>query len=81
MKLSCFMIQASRACVIKVFVLGKPFQPSLMFASKARAYLSEAPLMYSTLSQAPHPQTLDKAGKACQGQTLQLITKICKFRP
>jgi hypothetical protein len=29
----------------------------------------------------PHPRTLDLAGKACQGQTLYLITKICKLRP
>ncbi len=28
----------------KVLVSGKPIQPSLMFASKARAYPSEAPL-------------------------------------
>jgi hypothetical protein len=27
----------------------------------------------------PHLQTLDKAGKSCQGQTLQLITKIHEF--
>ncbi len=35
-------------------VLGQPFQPSLMFAGRLRPYL----------------QTLDKAGKACHGQTL-----------
>ncbi len=29
----------------------------------------------ASLVQAPYPQTFDKAGKACQGQTLQLITK------
>jgi hypothetical protein len=28
--------------VARVFVLGKLFQPSLMFASKAGSYLSEA---------------------------------------
>jgi hypothetical protein len=28
----------------------------------------------------PYPQTLDWAGKAWQGQTLWLITKICKLR-
>jgi hypothetical protein len=26
----------------------------------------------------PYPQTLDKAKKACQGQTLKLKTNICK---
>ncbi len=29
----------------------------------------------------PYLQTLDQAGEACQGQTLQLITKIRKLRP
>ncbi len=29
-----------------MFVLGKPFQPSLMFAVKAVAYPSEAPFRY-----------------------------------
>ncbi len=28
----------------------------------------------------PYPQTLDQAGKTCHGQTLQLMTKICKLR-
>jgi hypothetical protein len=28
----------------------------------------------------PYPQTLDSAGKACQGQTLQLITNISKLQ-
>jgi len=32
-----------------VFVLGKPFQPGLMFAGKARVYLSEAPFSGFTL--------------------------------
>ncbi len=29
----------------------------------------------------PYPQTLDQAGEAYPGQTLQLITKIRKLRP
>ncbi len=33
----------------RVFVPGKPFQPSLMSSGKAGAYLSEAAFMYSTL--------------------------------
>ncbi len=33
----------------KVFVPGKPFQPSLMFAGKAKAYLNEAHFRCSTL--------------------------------
>jgi hypothetical protein len=32
-----------------VFVPGKPYQPSLVFAGKARAYPSEAPFRYSIL--------------------------------
>jgi hypothetical protein len=32
-----------------VFVPDKPFQPSLMFADKARAYLSDGPFRCSTL--------------------------------
>jgi hypothetical protein len=35
-----------------MLVLGKPFQPNLMFAGKARAYPSEAPFRCSTLGQA-----------------------------
>ncbi len=36
-----------------VFVPGKPFQPSLMFASKAEANPSEAPFRFSTLEWVP----------------------------
>ena len=36
-----------------MFVPGKPFQPSLVFVGKARAYLSEAPFKWSTLGKAP----------------------------
>ncbi len=32
-----------------VFASGKPFQPSLMFASKTGAYPSDAPFKYFTL--------------------------------
>jgi len=31
-----------------VFVIGKPFQPSLMFVRKAGAYPSETPFRHST---------------------------------
>jgi hypothetical protein len=34
---------------VRVFVHGKPFQPSLIFAGKAEAYPSEAPERFSTL--------------------------------
>ncbi len=35
----------------------KPFQPSLMFASKARPYASEA--LHSRVGPCPYPQTTD----------------------
>jgi hypothetical protein len=53
-----------------------------MFASKAD--LPEGSTIYELHSRAgswPYPQTLDKAGKACQGQTLQFIANINKLRP
>ncbi len=62
-----------------MFVPGKPLKPSLMFASTARACPSEAPFSRSTQGFTPdlthhsrdyYPQTLDKAGKAFEGQTL-----------
>jgi hypothetical protein len=34
---------------------GKPFQPSLLFVSKAGAYLNRAPLSYSSLGRASGP--------------------------
>jgi hypothetical protein len=45
----------------RVFVPSNPFQPSLMFADKARAYPSEPPFRYSTnrAGSWPYPQTLD----------------------
>jgi hypothetical protein len=65
--------------VIKLFLsgiyefgnkLGRPFQPSLVFVGKARSLpKSEAPERCFTGLQ-PNSQTLDKAGKASQGQTL-----------
>ncbi len=36
-----------------MFVPGKPFLPSVMFASKARAYPGEATFRFSTLVKAP----------------------------
>ncbi len=45
---------------LQIFVINfrnicpsKPFKPGLMFAGKARAYLSEAPVRYSTLWYTP----------------------------
>ncbi len=52
------------------FSLREPFQPSIMFADNAIANPSTFQVLRSRLSSWPYPQTLDKTGKACQGQTL-----------
>jgi len=50
------------------------FQLSLMFESKSRAYLIEAPFRPSTnLGSCPKQETLHYAGEARQGQKLLLI--------
>jgi len=63
-----------------VFTLGKP---TLMFAGKARHYLIVAPLKCSTLGHAPGLLLtyIRLVWKANQGQTLQLILKICQLWP
>jgi hypothetical protein len=56
------------------FFPGMPFQPNLMFESKARAYLIEALFRPSTnLGSWPNQETLQHTGEACQGQKLFLI--------
>jgi hypothetical protein len=50
-----------------MFVPGKPFQRSLIFAGKAGAYPK---VLHSRLGPGPYPQILDLAGKGCQEQTL-----------
>ncbi len=37
-------------------------------------------MLHSRVGSWPYPQTVDQAGNNCQGQTLQLITKIHKLR-
>ncbi len=68
-------IQFHRA---KVFVLNKPFQNSLMFASKVGAYPSEAPI--TCFQSRPYAQTLDWAGMVCPVQTPYPIMNICKLQ-
>ncbi len=51
-----------------MFVTGKLFQPSLMFAGKAEAYLSEVTLRCSTLGETPgfthkHQTRLEKLAR------------------
>ncbi len=51
-----------------------------MFVSKAKSQALEwsiIKVLYSGIHQ-PYLQTLDLDGKACQEQTLELITNICK---
>jgi hypothetical protein len=51
-----------------------------MFAGKAGAYPSESPLGDSRVDSWPYQQTLNKAGKACQGQNTLAYSKIRKLR-
>jgi hypothetical protein len=55
-----------------VFATGKPFQDSIVFAGRARAYSNGAPFKDSTLKvfYYTYLKTLDWTGKACRGQTL-----------
>jgi len=58
--------------IARVFVPGKHFQPILMFVGKAGAYLivEQLKCTFTWVGSWPFLQTLDKDGKACQGQTL-----------
>jgi hypothetical protein len=48
-----------------VFYTGRPFQPTVMFVSKATVYPREATFLFLLC---PTSKTLDSAGKACQTQ-------------
>ncbi len=63
-----------------MFVIGKPFQPSLMIVRKAGAYLSETPFRHSTQRQAPAVPTNNRLGwKAFYSSLLQkFVTYGCK---
>ncbi len=50
-----------------MFVSGKSFQPSLMFAGKARAYLSEASFMCFTLWLLALPANITQVWKSLPG--------------
>ncbi len=61
----------------QVFVLDRPFQPSLMSASKARAYPSEMPIRFSILwlaSCITHKHFI----KLERPNSDKHLTKICK---
>jgi hypothetical protein len=53
------------------------FHPSLMFVGKAWSSPKTGVIetCFTLIGSWPHLLTLDKAEKACQGQTLQLILK------
>jgi len=51
----------------------------ILLQNKARAHPSEE-VLHSRVGSWPYLQTLDKAGKVCQGQTHKLITKNCQLR-
>ncbi len=61
---------------------GKSRKDPFLPHPKVRAYQSELSFRYSSNWEGswPYPQTLDQAGKACQKQTFQLLTKIRKLR-
>ncbi len=59
-----------------MFVLGKPLQPSLMFAGKAVAYPIEAPFSYSTLGQAP---SLTRLGRLAMEKHSSLLQKVVTY--
>ncbi len=59
-----------------MFVPGKPFQPSIMFAIKAGAYMNESPFRCSTLGYAPglthkHLTRLERVAKNKHSSLLQ----------
>ncbi len=60
------------------FVLGKTFQPCLMFAGRAGAYPRVEHLSGASLNQ--YTLALDLARNDCEGQTHKLIRNNCKLR-
>ncbi len=55
--------------LVRVFIPGKPFQPSLMYVGKARSLPKSSlfQVLHSRVGSWPCPQTFDQARKACQG--------------
>jgi hypothetical protein len=63
-----------------MFVPRKPFQPSLMFASKAGAYLSGEPLgMYYYGRVLASPENIRLGPKNCQGKHSSLIMTLIDY--
>jgi hypothetical protein len=57
-----------------VFVPGNPFQPSLMFADKARAYTSEPSFRYVAL-----PTNIRLGWKSLPGTNSSLLRKFVNY--
>ncbi len=55
-----------------MFVIGKSLQLILMFANKAKDYLSKgiSKVVHSRVGSRPYPQKIKKGGEAFNGQTL-----------
>ena len=70
------MITAKKAIV---FVLGKPFQPSLIFASKAGAYLSTFKVLHPWKGSLHYSQTLDWAGKTKHGKHSCILRTLMSY--
>ncbi len=64
---------------LRIFIISQSVCPSLVFAGKAGAHMSEATFRCST-STWPPDLTHKYLPKACQRQTLQLISKFHKLR-
>ncbi len=62
----------SWASKLKCLLMASLFQPCLMFVCEACEW-STYHMLYSRVGSQPYPQTLDSAGKTCQGQTIKLI--------
>jgi hypothetical protein len=65
-----------------MFVPGKPFHPSLIFAIRAGVYPSEAPVRCSTLRKAREalPTNIRLGSNCLPGQTLKRISNINKLQ-
>ncbi len=61
-----------QAFLVQFIVCGQGQEPTL-YCSTSKVIQQGRLMLYK--------QTLDQAGKACPGQTLQLITKVRKLRP
>ncbi len=59
----------------------RPFQPSLMLVSKARAYLSEATfcVLHSRLCSWPYPKTLDYLGGSVRDKYSSLLRPFINY--